>query len=132
MTNTSPTAKTVAALIINQLGDRRFMVMTGAKNFTFGTDKAGNDYLQFSLPKTAHFVKNKADTVRITLDKSDTYTATFSKTASIAKIRSQILKGEEVEGFKLISEHAGIYADMLREVFTEETGLETALSRMAA
>jgi len=101
----------VAQTILEQLGGRRFLVMTGAKNLA-GDEKS----LQFQLPRTPGFVKDGITNVRIELAPSDTYTLTFFK----------------VRGIKIaeIAKETDVYADMLRRVFTERTGLECTLGTM--
>lgn len=101
-------SKQIADTILAQLGGQRFIVMTGAKNFTY--DAAGT--LSFHLPRG--FARNKANLVRIAYDAgADLYTLTFSK----------FFKLNVTE----VSTHERLYADMLREVFTRETGLDTNL-----
>lgn len=95
----------VAKEILAQLGGRRFVTMTGASSFS-----SGPNVLTFRIPSRN---KNKASAVRITLDPSDTYTVEFLK----------MVKYECVT----ISKHEGIYNDVLRDVFTRETGLYTSL-----
>jgi hypothetical protein len=95
-------------IILEQLGGRRFIAMTGAKDFI-----GAEDSLTFRLPGTPGFVKDGIDRVRITLEPSDTYT---------------------VHCFRARTRHLGpratasnIYADMLQETFTRLTGLDTHL-----
>lgn len=98
----------IASTILEQLGGRRFIAMTGAKNFVA---VAPGNTLVFRLP--AKFAKNKANYVRITLTPDDLYTVEFSY------LRAMNLRD--------ISRHEGIYCDQLRELFTTETGLYTSL-----
>ena len=56
----------IAQTILAQLGGRRFIAMTGARNFI-----CGENYLMFSLPKG--FAKDGINKIRITLDWTDTY-----------------------------------------------------------
>ena len=94
----------VAQTILAQLGGRRFTVMTGAKLLV----DLGNG-LQFKLPSTRDFVRDGINCVRVILEASDTYTVEFYKSS------------------KLISTHADVYAENLRDVFTATTGLYTSL-----
>ena len=98
---------TVARTILEQLGGRRFMVMTGAKNFV-----GGNNSLTFRLPGK-NFCKQSINSVQITLDPSDTYTVTFAR-----------IRGIDV---KVIAMHRDVYVENLRSLFTEVTGLDTHL-----
>ena len=97
-----------ANTIIQQLGGRKFIAMTGAKDMM-----ALDSGLRFRLPGGGGFTKNGINMVRIALDPSDTYSVAF------LRVRGQTVK--------TISEHTDIYADGLQELFTQETGLDTSL-----
>lgn len=96
----------VAETILSQLGGRRFAVMTGAKQFV-----GGDRLLQFGLPARA--AKAGINKVRVTLDPSDTYSLAFYK-----------VRGMDVQP---VDERSGVYADDLRRVFRDVTGLDTHL-----
>lgn len=98
----------VANTILEQLGGRKFMAMTGVKEFFVAADN-----VSFRLPGGGGFTKNGVNLVVITLDPSDTYTMRFSRFRA----------GKT----KLLSEHVGVYFDALQEIFTRETGLATRL-----
>ena len=98
-------ANQVAQTILEQLGGRRFVAMTGSKDFV-----GGENYLKFKL---ARGLKNKATHMMITLQPNDTYFVEFLKWNGKAMT------------FKAISQHADIYCDQLQELFTEETGYYT-------
>lgn len=99
---------TVAKTILEQLGGRRFMAMTGAKNF-MGSESA----LDFRLPAKSGFVKNGINHVRVVLTPMDTYVVIFNR----------------IRDFKVteVSKHEDIYAEDLQELFLRETGLDTHL-----
>lgn len=101
---TTTTNLSIANEILAQLGGRKFIAMTGSKNFC-------GDKNSLSM----HLTKNLlgAKFLKITLDAYDTYTMTFSKIA-----KNQLV---------VLSEESGIYADMLQKCFTEKTGLLTRL-----
>jgi hypothetical protein len=103
-------ANAVAAEIHRQLGGRRFDLMTGAKDFIFDSD-ATTTSLTFKLPRGT--ARNRANLVKVTLNPTDTYTVAFFR-----------FKGFDV---KQVSEHSDIYADMLRPLFAEQTGLALSL-----
>lgn len=104
----------VAQIILAQLGGSRFVAMTGAKNLiATGQDEKQLGALSFRLPRG--FAKNGINYVRVTLDFDDTYTVLFAKFNT---------RSYEV---KKVSEFSGVYNDMLRELFTSETGLHTSL-----
>lgn len=96
---------TIAATILSQLGGNKFLAMTGAKNLI----NCGEG-LRFSIPNS-----NGINRVEITLDCDDTYRVTFSKYNS-RKLTTLI-----------VHTVAGVYADMLQELFTNQTGLYTRL-----
>lgn len=100
-------ATQIANIILQQLGGRQFQMMTGAKNLVALSD--GGLALQFG-----NGAKNKANRVRIEYDHgSDTYNVEFGKIYR--------------QAWKTISRHEGVYADMLRDLFTAETGFYTSL-----
>ena len=96
---------TVGQTILDQLGGRRFIVMTGARAFT-----ALPNGLMFRLPI------GSANKVRIILAGDDTYTVETFK-----------VRGQSVKAFPAVD---GVYADNLRDVFTRLTGLETSLGSL--
>ncbi len=101
----------VAQTILQQLGGRRFQVMTGAKNF-IGDANA----LSFRLPGTPGFVKDGINFVRVTLNAMDTYDIEF------LRVRGRAIKP--------VTQVSDVYAEQLRSVFRSYTGLETSLGTM--
>lgn len=99
-------AKAIADTILAQLGNGRFIAMTGAKHFLH--DATGT--LSFQYPKRKGF---KVSGVRIALNVMDTYDVTF---VDMKRDYSTIEKAVP-----------GVYADQLQRVFTAETGLDTHL-----
>lgn len=97
---------TVATTILEQLGGRRFQVMTGAKNF-IGIGKG----LAFRLP--SNFATDGANHVTVSLESNDTYTMTFSKVRGASQ--------------KIIATKEDVYCDQLQAIFTKVTGLNTRL-----
>jgi hypothetical protein len=95
----------VAQNILNQLGGRKFIVMTGSKNFV-----ADGNTLRMKL--TAN--NAKAQYLSITLNSLDTYDMVFF---SVDKAFNVVEK-KRVDG---------AYNDMLQSVFTSVTGLYTSL-----
>lgn len=98
----------IANIIYNQLGANRFAMMTGAKNFV-----AGDNFLMFSIGKNQS-VYNK---VRITLTPDDLYDLEFFKMNRLGDIS----KTQKFEG---------VYAEQLRDLFTQVTGLYTSMGTM--
>lgn len=100
----------VADTILQQLGGRRFITMTGAYSLS-----GSEDTLSMRLPQRGRMVG-----VRVTLDPSDTYTLTVIKSVGSLK-RGNF---QTVEAFK----QSDVYCDQLQDVFTEATGLATSLN----
>jgi len=107
-TATAGETLSVAKTILAQLGGNRFTVMTGAKNYLGDANS-----LSFKLPTQANYTKDGINYVKITLSPSDTYTVEFGR-----------VYGSK---YRVISKYDGIYCDMLRDLFTDKTGLETSL-----
>ncbi|GAF80269.1 unnamed protein product, partial [marine sediment metagenome] len=97
----SPVAKT----ILRQLGGGKFVAMTGAKNLVSDKNK-----LMFSIGRN----KTSANKVSITLTSMDLYDVEFGRVRA-AK-------------YKMLKTYKGVYADKLRDIFTEFTGMYTSLS----
>lgn len=105
----------VAITILEQLGNNKFMIMTGAKMLVAmgPSEDADGVYrggLMFSIGRGA---KNGANKVVIKLDSTDTYNVEFFK-----------IRGTDV---KTLPSYTGVYGDKLQEVFTRETGFDTHL-----
>lgn len=103
----------VSNTILQQLGGRRFIAMTGAKQFV-----GGDDTLSFQI---AAANEKKIKGCRIRLDASDTYTVTF-----LTKAKKDPVFGMSV-GMDVAVERSGLYAEDLQRVFTSVTGLDTRL-----
>lgn len=103
---TAEERKQIADTILEQLGGGRFILMTGAKDFSFG--EAGD--LRFRL------TLGRWRVVRIELTPMDVYRVTFiqpPRRGSAATGRSHVVED--------------VYAEDLRRVFERETGLATSL-----
>ena len=100
-----------ANTILHQLGGRRFIAMTGARNIMHDAGA-----LIFSIPaRRGMYRMGKVNRVKIALDVgADLYTVTFSNVSK----NGQSIKSDVFEG---------IYADNLKSLFTEATGLDTHL-----
>ena len=94
----------IAHTILQQLGGHKFVVMTGARHLV-----ACENALQFRLP--SNFAKAGINAVRVTLEENDTYRVDFNRVRGIS--------------CKPVATHEGIYCDMLQQIFTAETGLDT-------
>ncbi len=101
------TAAEIADTILEQLGGRRFTMMTGAKNLLSHEDGS----LSFRLPN--RFANDGINYVKVTLDWTDTYRVEFGRVWGLT--------------YKVIRETSGVYADGLQDAFRNATGLETKL-----
>lgn len=108
MIETTERGRIIAEEILRQLGGMKFIAMTGARHLL-----AGESDLKFQIP--SGFALQGINVVKITLDPSDTYTIMF--------MRFRVRTGE----CKTIKQIDGVYADQLREIFTNETGLYCTL-----
>ena len=106
----------IAETILKQLGGRRFLMMTGAKDLM-----SINCGLKMSLPRNA----SKANRLEITLTGMDDYIMRFYRFTPAGystrggKFTTHPEKVTEVKKFE------NIYFDQLQELFTEVTGMET-------
>lgn len=100
----------VANEIMRQLGGVKFTVMTGAKHYM-----GGKDFISFQLPTVKNKKGQKINGFRITLDASDTYTL---EALYFSGIRSYLTT---------VDKRFDVYNDMLQEIFTDMTGLDTHL-----
>lgn len=95
----------VANTILDQLGNNKFIAMTGAKQFV-----GSEDSLTFRLPRGSKLGINM---VRIKLNDDDLYDIEFG---TFRKME-----------FKVKKSFDDIYVDQLQEIFTRVTGLDTHL-----
>jgi|ERR1035437_2320425 hypothetical protein len=106
----------VAETILEQLGGRKFIAMTGARDIS-GLSSVGIagecDGLSFKLPGGGGFTKNGINYVKITLTPDDTYTMTFLR-----------IRGTKIHD---VEQHHGVYCDQLQTMFTSVTGLAVSL-----
>ena len=98
----------VATEILNQLGGRRFIAMTGAKNLI-----GDKNSLSMHLPRN----KSGAKYLKIELTQADDYTLTFQTQKTVA--------GQMT--FPVVETCEGVYCNNLKQVFTSITGLYTSL-----
>lgn len=97
-------AQQVAATILDQLGARKFLVMTGARDLV-----ATAQGLQFKLP--ASFAKGGVNMIRVELNAMDTYDVIAGRWARL--------------DFKEKARESMIYGEDLQRAFTNLTGLDT-------
>jgi len=106
MNTATQTDLTVANVILEQLGGRRFIAMTGARNILGDATS-----LQLKIGRGA---RDGITNLRVELDLgSDTYTVTF--------YRIRGTKVAEVADFSMV------HGDQLRSIFTSTTGFDTSL-----
>ncbi|MBK3511305.1 hypothetical protein [Pseudomonas sp. MF6747] len=99
-------AQQIAGAILDQLGARRFLMMTGAREVA-ATTKG----LQFKLP--ANFASAGINMIRIELNEMDTYDVIAGRWARF--------------DFTEKAREDGIYCKDLQRSFTRLTGLDTHL-----
>jgi hypothetical protein len=99
-------AQQVAAAIFDQLGARKFLVMTGARDLV-----ATAQGLQFKLP--ANLAKGGVNMIRVELNALDTYDVIAGRWARLE--------------FKEKAREDMIYGEDLQCAFTRLTGLDTHL-----
>jgi hypothetical protein len=92
--------KSQAAVTLKQLGGNKFIAMTGAKGFSFGSNG-----LSFKIGRNAKAVNY----VVIDLNAKDLYDIKFQK------------------GSRVLKQVNDVYADQLQKVFTKHTGMYTSL-----
>lgn len=93
---------TTANQILAQLGGYKFIAMTGAVNFSSGNTLIS----KFKGSKVANIMY-------VTLNESDTYTVKICKYRGMNE--------------KVVKEISNVYADMLKPIFEQTTGLKTSL-----
>ena len=111
-------SKEIAVTILEQLGGKRFLLFTGAKNLT----ATGNGLL-FKIPRNA----SKANHCKITLNGSDLYDVEFFQFIP-GKLKIDHKKGTAEwvdEKRTTVKTFNDCYFDMLQDLFTEVTGLYT-------
>lgn len=119
---TSETAKEISMTILQQLGGRHFLVMTGSKNLVYGTDDNYRDFLRMSLHKNA----SKANRLTICYDAGmDAYIMIFERVVRPKWCPKQRKYSDPV--YEIIKKYTEVYFDQLQEFFTETTGLLTRL-----
>lgn len=104
--------KEIAYTILHQIGGRRFIAMTGAKNFVaLIENKTKLGGISFSIP--AKLSKNKINRVVISLMPNDTYQMEFFRVFGIT--------------IKPIETYSDVYCDQLSSLFTDVTGMDVHL-----
>ena len=103
-------SKEIAATILEQLGGRRFLLMTGAKNLV---DEGQS--LTMGLP--SRMTSMHVTHYRITLAPSDTYTCQALKNP----------RRGSTDPVRIVCEDQDVHAEDLQRMFTRHTGLDTVL-----
>jgi len=93
-----------ALTIIAQLGGNGFKVMTGAKNFVYGSGA-----LTFKIGRNCHNING----VCIHLEPTDVYTVEFLRVSK--------------KGITVVSKHEDVYCHDLQNLFEKKTGMYTSL-----
>lgn len=101
----------VARTILEHLGGKMFLRMTGAKNLL-----GGEDFLAFHLPP-CDFKKDGITKVKINLTPRDLYKLEFYK-------KPNFRRPESLAPFKVIDD---VFFEQLQDIFTDVTGLLTSM-----
>jgi hypothetical protein len=101
----------VANTILEQLGGRRFVSMTGAKALT-----ACDNGLRMKLP--GNLTRSRINWLEVKLEANDTYTMTFAS--------ERRPRGKAWAERKVVERVELVYCDQLEDVFETVTGLYTA------
>lgn len=110
--NSANEARQIATEILNQLGGRRFSVITGSKDFVI-MDCQKPYGLRMKLARN----KTRANYLAIHLLENDTYRMEFKYTQfSMKTLESKVVEIETLED---------VYAEDLQKFFTDVTGLYT-------
>ena len=112
-----------AYTILEQLGGRKFVVMTGAKALTLTPES-----LRFRLP--GRFAKDGINVVSIVLTHRDDYDLTFGTVTSAVTETAPSGSTVTPRGMTIKTTREGVYAENLTDVFTSVTGLQTSLGTM--
>jgi len=102
--------------IIAQIGGNKFFAMTGCKAYT------RPDGVKFTIPRNA----TSANRLYVSYDEGqDLYNMRFYRETGG---KFNMKTGDWIERKeKTLAEFCGVYCDMLRDIFTEITGMHTSL-----
>lgn len=111
----------VAEQILQQLGGREFLLMTGSKELVYDAKS-----LRMHLTKNC----SGANILKITLRDDDLYDVvfTFYRRGGHQIRNNKVYKRPEI--CREVKKYEGVYDTMLRPIFTEVTGLETRMPRI--
>lgn len=110
MVEESNRSKIESDIILKQLGQNKFITMTGAKHLAYGSDKRGNTTLSMQLMRG----KDGINSLTITYNKAtDSYDLTFAR-----------IHGSNYTVKKQVD---GVYAEDLRRAVSDNTGLALSL-----
>ena len=114
--------KNIGEIILEQLGGNKFIVMTGAHDFIWDSDKTT---LRMTLPKNG----SKANRLYIKYNSDDTYTMRFFKYSPARyKVDHKKCTCDFIdEKITEVKTYSHIYCDQLQELFTEVTKMYTHL-----
>ena len=121
MSETAQDKSVVARTILQQLGGREFLMMTGSKNLVYDETS-----LRMRLARN----HSGANILKLTLHWDDLYDMVFiyHRAPSYRVKDGKVHERKEV--LREIKRYEGVYCDMLCSLFTEVTGLETRLPRV--
>lgn len=103
---------TIGQTTLHHLGGAKFLSMTGARNLV-----QNENALSMALPTS--LTKNRVNYCKITLNADDSYTVFVGRVCGTAK----------GVAWGATEERTGVQCEQLQEVFTQLTGLFTALRK---
>lgn len=116
--------KTIADTILQQLGGNKFVACTGCKNFRSGENY---DYIVMDIPRNA----SKANRLEIRYNGTDSYTMRFYRHRNGSfSTKRYINTGNGWTDAKDtdLKIYEDVYCDMLREIFSDYTGMYIPMS----
>jgi len=118
MTSQDDYSKRVVSTIIDQLGGKRFMMMTGCKNFIYQgiTEDNNNVWVRMDVPRNSGNINR----FKVTYNRgTDSYELEFYQQRFNRKTFEYEVKNKK--------EFFDVYAEQLQTFFTGVTGLYTSL-----
>ncbi|MDD5151881.1 MAG: hypothetical protein PHC28_15615 [Flavobacterium sp.] len=102
---------------MNQLGGRRFVLMTGSKNFLTADKTDTNEFPWLRMDLTRNI--SGSNKLKVSLLSDDTYRMEFYNQKIDKKTFNTIITKKQT--------FDGVYCDQLKEIFETVTGLYTTL-----
>lgn len=104
----------IANEIWQQLGAQRFSLVTGCNPITYG-EKDGKVYLLMSVGKNCHAINR--------------FEVAYNEGVDLYEVRFMRSRRGQMH---IVANYTEVYADMMRTLFEQETGMVTTLPRIAS